>query len=137
MKLKNIADMTDYLEHRCYCPYEIYDMSGFFYDLFTPEAECKILFQGERGDIHGTFVIASSDKSHPNGEVKPQIIYIEHDGKTVHDCTRIDATDNNIDQVLRYMNGEIALMSIDEYNQGQTAKTLNEIMEFADAIAIM
>jgi hypothetical protein len=30
MKLKDIADMEDYLENRCYCPYEIYDMTGFF-----------------------------------------------------------------------------------------------------------
>ena len=30
MKLKDIADMNDYLENRCYCPYEIYDMTGFF-----------------------------------------------------------------------------------------------------------
>lgn len=29
MKLKDIADMKDYLETRCYCPYEIYDTSGF------------------------------------------------------------------------------------------------------------
>lgn len=30
-KLSDIADMDDYLENRCYCPYEIYDMSGLWY----------------------------------------------------------------------------------------------------------
>ena len=53
MKLKDIADMNDYLENRCYCPYEIYDMTGFFYELFYPETECTVLVSGSRGAIHG------------------------------------------------------------------------------------
>ena len=47
MKLKDIADMEDYLENRCYCPYEIYDMTGFFFNCFEPEVECELLAEGE------------------------------------------------------------------------------------------
>ena len=62
MKLKDIADMNDYLENRCYCPYEIYDMTGFFYELFYPETECTVLVSGSRGSVHGIFVIAKSEQ---------------------------------------------------------------------------
>ena len=43
MKLKDIADMEDYLENRCYCPHEIYDISGFFFNCFEPDVECELL----------------------------------------------------------------------------------------------
>ncbi len=34
MKIKDILDMETYLTERCYCPNEIYEPSGFFYQLF-------------------------------------------------------------------------------------------------------
>lgn len=58
MKLRDIADMKEYLENRCYYPYEIYDISGFFFKCFTPDIECEVLTEGERGEIRGTFVLA-------------------------------------------------------------------------------
>ena len=58
MKLKDIADMKEYLENRCYCPYEIYDLTGFFFNCFEPDVECELLAEGERGGIHGSFVLA-------------------------------------------------------------------------------
>ena len=105
MTLSDIADMDDYLENRCYCPYEIYDMSGFFFQIFKPETECKHL-------------------------------YIEITGDNVDSCVRIDATENNIEQVLKFMNGEIEKMTFDEFKKGATAKSLEEIFEVADAIMV-
>ena len=97
MKLRDIADMKDYLENRCYCPYEIYDMTGFFFQRFKPETECVVFAKGERGAIHGTFVFAKeSDDS------KLQIIYIEHTDNVVDSCVRLDATENNVNQILKF-----------------------------------
>lgn len=130
MKLQDIADMKDYLENRCYCPHEIYDMSGFFFQLFKPDTECAVFAEGERGVIHGTFVFAKEDDSRS----KLQIIYIEHTNNVVDSCIRLDATKNNVEQILKFMRGEIDKMSIDEYDDTKTEESLNEIFSLADAI---
>lgn len=130
MQLKDIADMTDYLENRCYCPYEIYDMTGFFYELFYPDTECKLLFSGSRGAIHGVFVIVTSEYN------REEIIYIEITDDKVDSCIRLDNTENNREQIERFMNGQIDKMSIDEYESTKTKESLENIMSVADAICI-
>ena len=135
MKLKDIADMNDYLENRCYCPYEIYDMTGFFYELFYPETECTVLVSGSRGTIHGIFVIASSE---PIGNIngKEQIIYIEITDDKVDSCIRFDNTQNNREQIKKFMNSEIDKMSIDEFDDTNTSKELEKVLSVADVICI-
>ena len=135
MKLKDIADMEDYLNDRCYCPHEIYDITGFFYEPFYPETECAILVSGSKGAIHGTFVVAKP-KKHVCYEPKEQIIYIEITDNMVDDCVRIDNTQNNREQIEKFMNGEIDKMSFDEYETGSTQKNIDEIMSVADAICV-
>ena len=135
MKLKDIADMTDYLENRCYCPYEIYDMTGFFYQLFYPETECILLNSGSKGDIHGVFVIAKPEMI-GSCEPKEQIIYIDIIDDKVSGCVRFDDTQNNRRQIKKYMNGEIDVMSFDEYEDGSTQKNIEEIMSVADVICV-
>ena len=131
MKLQDIADMRDYLENRCYCPYEIYDMTGFFFQLFKPETNCTLLADGEMGELHGKFVVAKSGKN-----AEEQIIYIEITDNKVVGCTRIDATENNKKEVLAFMNGEVDKMTIDEYRIGAKKEALEEIMRTADAVMI-
>lgn len=131
MKLKDIADMKEYLENRCYCPYEIYDMTGFFFNCFKPDVECDLLAEGERGSVHGTFVLA---KSSDFNNARLQIIYIEHTNGMVNSCIRIDATENNKEQVLKFLNGEIEKMYFDEYADTKTKESLEEIFSIADAI---
>lgn len=133
MRLQDIADMKDYLENRCYCPYEIYDMTGFFFNLFKPETECTVFAEGERGAIHGTFVFAKSSRFN---EEPLQIIYIEHKDNIVESCIRLDATKNNVEQILKFMRGEIEKMSFDEYKDTKTAESLKEILSLADAIML-
>ena len=117
MKLKDIADMKDYLENRCYCPYEIYDLTGFFFQTFKPETECELLCEGEKGSIHGKFVIAKSEP-----KANSQIIYIEITDNRVDDCERFDATEHNKAQVLSFMNGEIDHLEFDCFEQKLTKK---------------
>lgn len=131
MKLKDIADMEDYLENRCYCPYEIYDMTGFFFQCYKPDVECEILAEGERGAIHGTFVIAKPSEF---GDGKAQIIYIEHEADIVLSCVRIDATENNKKQILAFLDGDIEKMHLDEYADSNTADALKEVFSIADAV---
>lgn len=130
MKLKDIADMKDYLENRCYCPYEIYDMTGFFYELFYPDTECKLLFSGSRGAIHGVFVTVTSEYN------REEIIYIEITNDKVDDCIRLDNTGNNREQIEKFMNGQIDKMSFDEYEDTKTKESLESLMSVADAICI-
>ena len=75
------------------------------------------------------FVIAKA-----NPTVSEQIIYIETTGNNVDSCVRFDATENNISQVLQFMNGEIESMTIDEYNPGESRRAIDDILKNADAI---
>lgn len=131
MKLKDIADMEEYLENRCYCPYEIYDFTGIFFNCFKPNVECELLAEGERGSIHGTFVMAKPSQFN---EGSLQIIYIEHKNGYVDSCIMIDATENNKEQILKFLNGEIEQMHFDEYTDTKTEESLKEIFSIADAI---
>ncbi len=135
MKLKDIADMNDYLENRCYCPYEIYDMTGFFYELFYPETECTVLVSGSRGGVHGIFVIASSE---PIGTIngKERIIYIEITDNKVDSCVRFDNTQNNREQIEKFMNGEIDKMLLDEFDDSNTSEELDKVLSLSDIISI-
>lgn len=125
MKLRDIADMEDYLENRCYCPYEIYDLSGFFYQEFYPDMDCTLIGSCVRGAIHGTFAIAGN-----------QIIYIEISDNEVDSCIRIDATENNKRVILDFMAGKTDKMTFDEFEEGATEKAVNDILKHADAIMV-
>lgn len=125
MKLKDIADMEDYLENRCYCPYEIYDMSGFFFQHFYPDMDCELISGGVRGAIHGSFVV-----------VGDQIVYIEINDNRVESCIRIDATENNKRTILDFMSGKTDKMIFDEFKEGATENAVNDILKHADAIMV-
>lgn len=131
MRLKEIANMEHYLERECYCPGEIYDMTGFFCQVFDPDTECRLLCSGSRGAIHGKFVIATA-----NEKSNPQIIYIEIENEKVSSCIRLDATKHNIEEILRFMDGRIEKMAFDEFNGHDSQKDVGEIMKYADAIMI-
>ena len=87
--------------------------------------------EGERGEIHGTFVLAKPSQFN---ESSLQIIYIEHKNGTVEDCVRFDATPNNREQVIQFLGGLIPKMTIDEYEATKTEENLKEVLSIADAI---
>ena len=123
MKLKDIADMEDYLENRCYCPHEIYDMSGFFYQEFFPDMDCTLIGSCVREAIHGSFVVVGN-----------QIIYIEISDNKVDSCIRIDATEKNKHVILDFMAGKTDKMMFDEFEEGATEKAVKDVLKYADAI---
>lgn len=124
MRLNDIsADMHDYLENRCYCPGEIYDRTGFFFNVYKETDECEMLCDGEKGYIHGTFVIVGN-----------QIIYFESTDGKINDALRLDATDNNKKQIVDFMSGKIDKMSIDEFDETNTEENLDEVLQLVDAV---
>ena len=90
---------------------------------------------GSKGAIHGVFVIAKSEQF-GNIESKEQIIYIEITDNKVDSCIRLDNTQNNREQIEKFMNGEIDKMSFDEFDYSNTSEALDEILSLADAICV-
>lgn len=122
-KLGDIEDMERFLAEDCYCPGEIYDVTGFFYQVFSVDDEC-ILIERNSGM---TAVVATSKYA-----TKPQAIIFWHDDEDapgrIIDAQRIDATDNNISILRSIVNGEKPDgRKFDEFEPGSIAKSLEEI----------
>ena len=126
MKLKDIADMEDYLNDRCYCPCEIYDLSGFFYEIYEPDTECELLSLRDED----AFVVVT------NKYGKQEIIFIYLTDGKVDDCVRFDNTENNRKQVSDYVSGEIDTMHIDEYPETKTQESVEELLHCADFVCV-
>jgi uncharacterized protein YuzE len=104
-------------------------MTGFFFQVFSPETECVKIDAGERGKVHGMFVSAKCDDN-----AQAQIIYIEITDGRVDTCVRIDDTDHNRNQILQFLGGHIDRMDFDEYVQDDVS--LEKILDNVDAIMI-
>ena len=136
MKIKDLhQDVERYLNHDCYCPHEIYSFDGFFSQSFYEDQECEKLGENksDNGLIIGCVAYPDNDE-----EFKPEIVlFFIEDDKCV-DALRYDATENNIkitkDILTNGINGRE--FSFDEYEKGSTAKALEEVLSFADAIMI-
>lgn len=121
MKLKDIKGMSDYLENRCYCPGEIYDMTGFFYNVFKDTEECKKL-----GQVESKIVVLCKD----------QILLLYTNDEGIEDSTRFDATDHNIKEFKELLSGKKKQVEIDEFEKGATKRSLDKLMGIADAIMV-
>ena len=132
MKLGDIHDMERYLSEDCYCPGEIYDISGFFFEIFEADDECALIAESEGM----TAVVAKSSMS---DNLKPQAIMFWHDdddmpGRIIA-AQRIDATENNIGILRSIVNGEKPdERKIDEFDPGSTAKSLKELARISNLV---
>ena len=122
--------MTRYLAEDCYCPGEIYDISGFFYLIFKAEDECRIF---AKSDDMTALVANERDKD------RPQALLFWHDdpenpGRIIA-AQRVDATENNIGILRDIVRGaEPDGRKLDEFKKGSTAKALKEVFAIADGI---
>ena len=94
-KLKDVhPDIDRYLEHDCYCPNEVYDNSGFTYELFTGDTPIKLFhvsyFNSECLSMY--YGIAKSSDCY-----YPQILEIMIDSGKCKNIIRCDVTRNNIE----------------------------------------
>lgn len=122
-------DMERYLEEDCYCPNEVYDLSGFFFELFPPDTECTLVAQSE---TH-TGVVAQNDGS------SPQVILFCHDDGSgrILGATRVDATDNNIGIVRTIIEGGSPDgRKIDEFEPGAMVKSIRKVLSISDAVMV-
>ena len=128
MRLKEIANMEKYLQEDCYCPGEIYDVSGFFFQIFKADEECTLLTNGKSKNNDDTITCVVC---------RDQILnfWINSENEIVS-AERYDATENNIKEMVNYLNGKNEKVTLDEFKNGQTAKSLAEIMKYADAIMV-
>ena len=128
MTLKEIHPyMERYLEHDCYCPGEIYDVSGFFFQVFKADEECKELYRGV-------------DLSNPEDTIitvvcRDQLINFWVRGEKITGAERYDATENNMRIMPFAIAGTLSTEEkLDEFKPGSTARNLNEILSMADAV---
>lgn len=132
-------DVRRYLEHNCYCPNEIYDLDGFFYQLFYPEDPATLV---HKTDTMTTAVVTHTEKDKEPKQSDTQLIAIWHDDAEkpgrIMNMQRIDATKNNIQWIIKFMNGTTVkgIDKIDEYVPGSTAASMNQIMSIADAVIV-
>ena len=128
MVLRDVhKDMERYLEYDCYCPGEIYDASGFFFQVFKPKDECKEISRGadyrDPEDIVITVVC------------KNQLINFWVRGDKITGAERYDATENNIRIMPLIIAGNLSTEDkLDEFKPGEIAKSLNEILSMVDAV---
>lgn len=134
-KLKDILDMTDYLQHRCYCPGEIYSSDGFFYQIFEPDAEYKEIGKCDFNDNYLCKIpfIAVISKSVDD---ITQILLIGYTDEKIVDIIRFDATENNIRLLKEVIKNNKTELKFNEYEKGKTTESLEKILNIADAIII-
>lgn len=141
-KLGDIKDMERYLEEDCYCSGEIYSFDGFFYQIFNVNSECKYIGRRTGHNSLTTdnetcldFVISKSGKP-DDLTYKPQILMVASKNDKISDIIRVDATDNNIRLVKEIIKSGKSELKFNEYEEGSTQRSIDKIMEMADAIMI-
>ena len=117
--------MTEYLAERCYCPGEIYDVSGFFYQVFSPDDECTLLCEGKHKDCDVVAVIC-----------KDQILAFWLENKKIISAERYDATENNVSEITSLLTGKKSKITIDEFEKGKMQKSVSELLQLADAVLV-
>lgn len=132
MRLGDVhPDMERFLEHDCYCPNEIYDTSGFFYDLFPADTECVVVTSTD--DM--TVVVMSGLLN----KEKPQCIMFWHDegdGRVV-DAQRVDATENNVGILRDIAHGvEPDDRKLDEFVDGSLDRSVKTILSLCDGFIV-
>lgn len=130
MKLRELYyDMERYLKEDCYCPGEIYDVTGFFFKVYEGDDECAVI----ESNKNITVCVADLDRD------DPQAIIFWHDGPDgrILAAQRVDATDNNIDILRTIAQGvKPEGRKLDEFKPGSTRKCLDEVLSMSDAIMV-
>lgn len=128
MKFKDVHhDVERYLAHDCYCPNEIYDVSGFFYMLFPADSECTIIAQNDKKTA-----LLMTDKNNP------YIVILWHEGDTIENAEHLDGTENNLSFAKKYIDDtlvqgkdHIDCFDPDGYNQ-----TMEQMMALCNGVII-
>jgi hypothetical protein len=115
-------DMPRYLEEDCYCPNEIYDIGGSYYEIFSPEHMCKGIYEDD------TSIIVISRMA---DYVLPEILYfdISEEGKIIS-AFRFDITPNNLKLIQSGALKDIeAEVKIDEYTGREFPEEIDALIK--------
>lgn len=125
-------DMERYLNDDCYCPFEIYDTTGFFYDIFEPDFDCVVAKETELA----TVVIAHG--LYDEKKARPQVIYFQHadDSGRIDGTLRCDATENNVNLLKMFADGLRPEGKLDEFENGDTERALRQMSTLCDAVIV-
>lgn len=131
MKLKDIhSDVMRYLAEDCYCPGEIYDVSGFFFLVFNADEECKLVAEGPSRSRELLIKCVICRNQLLNFWIN------EHEGKVVS-AERYDATPNNIIVMKKLLAGEDTEgLKLDEFEEGLTVKSLEEVLSYTNLVIV-
>lgn len=135
MILKDILDMENYLNERCYCPGEIYSTDGFFYQLFRAGAKCYEIGRcNEKNNILSKlpFIAVISNST----DDITQLLIIMYEKEKIVDIVRFDATENNIKLIKEIIEKRKTSLKFNEYEKGKTKRDLDKIFKVIDAIMI-
>lgn len=131
MKLRDVhSDAERYLAEDCYCPGEIYDVSGFFYQVFKADEECKFVAEGESRNSE-LFIICVICRN--------QLLnfWINQDEDKVVSAERYDATENNINVMKKFISGQDTEgLKLDEFEEGSTVKALEDVLKYTDFVIV-
>lgn len=140
MKFKDIPDMGRYLQEDCYCPGEIYELNGFFYQIYKPESSCTVVdeFDNKMVILAQPWDFKNSTDD-TNCNVQAILIWMddpEFPGKII-ECVRVDATENNINILKDIIHGKKPDgRKINEFNKGDMYNNIKKVLEFSDIIMV-
>ena len=133
--LKDVhTDLERYLYQDCYCPGEIYDASGFFFDIYEPEDECFVLGTAIGGpnlywheEYQGLYVVC-----------KEQILEFTIEEGMIVDALRMDATENNLRIFKTIVKTGKAPKGakLDRFENNHLDSDLKQLFKLSDAILI-
>jgi len=119
MKIKELhSDIERYLAEDCYCPNEIYEPSGFFYQIFEADDICEKLAENKN-----TIACLSGN----------QILVFFKDCERIVEAERVDATENNIKGILNYVKTG-KMYNADKFDKDEYKKSFGEIFDMASFI---
>lgn len=123
MKLKELHHgMERYLIKSCYCPGEIYDTSGFFYQLFNADDTCEKLT--ETDDF-----IACLSKN------QMLIFWKDESGDRITDAVRYDATENNVKGLMNFIKNGEKFME-DHFDKEGHKRSIEELLQLCSGFVI-
>lgn len=131
MRLGDVhEDMERFLREDCYCPGEIYDLSGLFYIYYTEEDECRPI--GSRED---KLAVILTTRGGGRECTHPQAVVFHLEDGSIVDARRVDATENNVWILRALIDGrDTEGRKLDEFVPGSMERSLKRALSMCDVI---
>lgn len=133
MKLGEVhEDMERFLQEDCYCPGEIYDLTGFFFRVYTVQDECRLI--GQRED---KLAVVLTTRGGGREDDYPQVVTFHLEEGRIVDGRRVDATENNVEIVSALIRREdVSGRRLDEYVPGSAAESVRRVLSMCDMVMV-